>query len=46
MESVRRSTHVQLPQEIRIYYRGIGLVDEPPQGMADAVAEKIPEHAA
>ena len=30
----------------RIYYRDIGLVDELPQSMADAVAEKIPEDIA
>ena len=34
------------PQEIRIYYRDIGLVDELPQSMADAVAEKIPDEVA
>ena len=33
-------------QEIRIYYRDIGLVDELPQSMTDAVAEKIPEDVA
>lgn len=27
------------PQEVRIYYRDIGLVDELPQSMADSVAE-------
>ncbi len=30
------------PQEVRIYYRDIGLVDELPQSMAEAVAEQVP----
>lgn len=30
------------PQEVRIYYRDIGLVDELPQSMADSMAEEIP----
>ena len=34
------------PQEVRIYYRDIGLVDELPQSMADSVAEKIPNEVA
>lgn len=34
------------PQEVRIYYRDIGLVDELPQSMADSVAEEIPNEAA
>ena len=29
------------PQEVRIYYRDIGLVDELPQSMAEAVAEQV-----
>ena len=29
------------PQEIRIFYRDIGLVDELPQSMAGAVVEAI-----
>ncbi len=34
------------PQEVRIYYRDIGLVDELPQSMADAVSEEIPDEVA
>lgn len=34
------------PQEVRVYYRDIGLVDELPQSMADSVAEKIPNEVA
>lgn len=34
------------PQEVRIYYRDIGLVDEQPQSMADAVSEEIPDEVA
>lgn len=34
------------PQEIRIYYRDIGLADELPQSMAETVAEESPVEAA
>ena len=34
------------PQEVRIYYRDIGLVDELPQSMAEAVAEEVPDEVA
>ena len=34
------------PQEVRIYYRDIGLVDELPQSMAEAVADQIPDEVA
>ena len=34
------------PQEVRIYYRDIGLVDELPQSMADSVSEEIPNEVA
>ncbi|MBO5128738.1 MAG: hypothetical protein J6B95_00115 [Oscillospiraceae bacterium] len=34
------------PQEVRIYYRDIGLVDELPQSMVEAVAEDIPDEGA
>ena len=34
------------PQEVRIYYRDIGLVDELPQSMAEAVAEQVPVEVA
>ena len=34
------------PQEVRIYYRDIGLVDELPRSMADSVAEAIPNEVA
>ena len=34
------------PQEVRIYCRVIGLVDELPQSMADSVAEVIPNKVA
>ena len=34
------------PQEVRIYYRDIGLVDELPQSMADSMAEEIPNEVA
>ena len=34
------------PQEVRIYYRDIGLVDELPQSMAEVVAEDIPNEVA
>ena len=34
------------PQEVRIYYRDIGLVDELPQSMAEAAAEDIPHEVA
>ena len=34
------------PQEVRIYYRDIGLVDELPQSMAEVVAEDIPDEVA
>ena len=34
------------PQEVRIYYRDIGLVDELPQRMADSVAEAIQNEVA
>ena len=34
------------PQEVRIYYRDIGLVDELPQNMADSVAEAIQNEVA
>ena len=34
------------PQEVRIYYRDIGLVDELPQSMAEAVAEQVPDEVA
>ena len=34
------------PQEVRIYYRDIGLVDELPQSMADSVAEAIQNEVA
>lgn len=34
------------PQEVRIYYRDIGLVDELPQSMAEAVVEDIPDEVA
>ena len=33
-------------QEVRIYYRDIGLVDELPQSMAEAVAENISDEVA
>lgn len=34
------------PQEVRIYYRDIGLVDELPQSMAESMAEEIPNEVA
>ena len=34
------------PQEVRIYYRDIGLVDELPQSMTDSMAEEIPNEVA
>lgn len=34
------------PQEVRIYYRDIGLVDELPQSMANSVAEAIQNEVA
>ena len=34
------------PQEVRIYYRDIGLVDELPKSMADSVSEEIPNEVA
>ena len=34
------------PHEVRIYYCDIGLVDELPQSMAEAVAEEVPDEAA
>ena len=34
------------PQEVRIYYRDIGLVDELPQSMAETAAEDIPDEVA
>ena len=34
------------PQEVRVYYRDIGLVDELPQSMVEAVAEDIPDEVA
>ena len=35
-----------VPQEVRIYYRDIGLVDELPQSMAETAAEDIPDEVA
>ena len=34
------------PQEVRIYYRDIGLVDELPQSMAEVVADYVPDEIA
>ena len=34
------------PQEVRIYDRDIGLVDELPRSMVDSVAEEIPNEVA
>lgn len=34
------------PQEVRIYYRDIGLVDEVPQSMAETASEDIPDEVA
>lgn len=35
-----------VPQEVRIYYRDIGLVDELPQSTAEATAKDIPDEVA
>ena len=34
------------PQEVRIYYRDIGLVDELPQSMTETAAEDSPDEVA
>ena len=34
------------PQEVRIYYRDIGLVDELPENVADSLKEEIPNEVA
>lgn len=34
------------PQEVRIYYRDIGLVDELPQSIAEDLVEKTPDKVA
>ena len=34
------------PQEVRIYYRDIGLVDELPENVGDSLKEEIPNEVA
>ena len=43
---MRRNTPRTAPQEVRIYYRDIGLVDELPQSMAEVVADYVPDEIA
>ena len=44
-ERAEKYSHT-VPQEVRIYYRDIGLVDELPQSMAEAVVEEKSDEVA